>query len=109
MSDPTKIRAQVADGIAEIRVLMIHPMETGRRQDPDGKLVPAHYIRNVEITLAGRMVLRTQWGVAISKNPFVGLRVRGAKVGDEVVVRWTDNLGESRSDRAVLEAKPAKT
>ena len=107
MSEPMKIRAHVTADLAEIRVLMSHPMETGRRQDAEGKLVPEHYIRNVTIDVAGRRVLTTQWGMAVAKNPFLGIRVRGAKVGDKVVVTWADTAGETRTDEAVLAPKPS--
>lgn len=106
MPDPMKIRAHVTGDLAEIRILMSHPMETGRRQDGDGKLVPEHYIRNVTVEVAGRQVLSTQWGMAVAKNPFLGIRVHGAKVGDKVKVTWTDTHGESRTDEAVLGPKP---
>ncbi|MGA8052632.1 MAG: thiosulfate oxidation carrier complex protein SoxZ, partial [Burkholderiales bacterium] len=40
MADPMKIRASLQGDVAEVRVLMSHPMETGQRKDADGKLVP---------------------------------------------------------------------
>ena len=107
MSEPMKIRAHVIGDLAEIRILMSHPMETGRRQDADGKLVPEHYIKTVTVDVAGRRVMTTQWGMAVAKNPFLGLRVRGTKVGDTVVVSWSDTAGDTRTDEAVLAPKPA--
>ena len=43
-------------------------------------------------------VVSAQWGPAISKNPLLAFRVRGAKAGDTLVVAWEDNKGEK--DRA---------
>ena len=106
MADQTKIRAQVRGDVADIKILMSHPMETGRRKDTTGELVPAHYIQNVTATLNGKTVLDAQWGIAVSKNPFLGFRVKGAKVGDEVTVSWVDNKGATRTDKARVEAKP---
>ena len=106
MADKTKIRAQVRGDVADIKILMSHPMETGRRKDASGEMVPAHYIQSVTATLNGKTVLDAQWGIAVSKNPFLGFRVKGAKVGDEVTVSWVDNKGERRSDKAIIEAKP---
>ena len=34
-----------------------------------------------------------QWSQAISRDPFLGLRVKGAKAGDKISVTWTDNKG----------------
>ena len=106
MADKTKIRAQVRGDVADIKILMSHPMETGRRKDASGEMVPAHYIQSVTATLNGKTVLDAQWGIAVSKNPFLGFRVKGAKIGDEVTVSWVDNKGERRSDKAIIEAKP---
>jgi sulfur-oxidizing protein SoxZ len=90
-----KIRATLSGDVAEIKVVMDHPMETGQRKDPrTGQLLPAHFIQTVTATLAGRTVLSAQWGPAVSKNPFFALRVKGAKAGDPVVVSWDDNKGE---------------
>jgi sulfur-oxidizing protein SoxZ len=107
MAEPMRIRAQVHDDVAEIKILMNHPMETGRRKQASGELVPSHFIQSVAATLNGKKVLDAQWGVAVSKNPFLGFRVKGAKVGDELVVSWIDSRGDKRTDKAVLEAKPS--
>jgi sulfur-oxidizing protein SoxZ len=34
MADPMRIRAQLQGDIADVKVLMFHPMETGLRKDP---------------------------------------------------------------------------
>ena len=47
MASPMKIRATTTAGVTEVKALMSHPMETGRRKDADGQLVPAHYITEV--------------------------------------------------------------
>ena len=39
MADPMKIRATLQGDVADVRVLMAHPMETGQRKDPAGKIV----------------------------------------------------------------------
>lgn len=102
MPDPMRIRAaEQPDGV-EVRVLMSHEMETGQRRDAAGNLVPAHYISNVTVTHAGKTVLAAEWGPAVSKNPYLQFKFKGAKKGDEIVVRWVDNKGESRTDKAVI-------
>jgi sulfur-oxidizing protein SoxZ len=106
MPDPMKIRAQVAADVADIKILMNHPMETGRRKEAGGEIVPLHFIQQVTVTLNGKTVLDAQWGSSVSKNPFLGFRVKGAKAGDELIVTWIDNKGEKRTDKATLEAKP---
>jgi len=99
MASSMKIRARIVDGSAHVAVLIMHPMETGQRKDPaTGKTFPAHFIQTVTATINGQPVVDAQWGPAISRNPLLGFRVRGAKAGDRLVVEWEDNKGER--DRA---------
>jgi len=100
MADPMKIRASLRDGVVDVRVLMAHEMETGQRKDASGNLVPAWHITEVTATLNGTLVLKVQWGPAISKNPYLSFKVRGAKAGDTISVTWTDNKGDKRTDEA---------
>ena len=102
MTDPSRIRATVKDGVAEVRVLMAHEMESGQRKDAAGKLVPAWHITEVTATLNGRPVLRAYWGPAISKNPYLQFRVRGAKPGDRISVSWVDTRGDKRTDEVAV-------
>lgn len=98
MADQMRIRAQLQGDVADVKVLMFHPMETGLRKDPaTGQPVPLHFIQRVVATHNGKAVLQTQWSRAISKNPFLNFRVRGAKAGDKISVSWEDNRGESAS------------
>jgi len=97
-----RIRATEEGGVTTVRVLMAHPMETGVRRGPDGSPIPAHYITNVEASLAGRSLLTGVWGPAVSQNPFLSFRFRGATKGQRVTVRWTDNRGGTRTDEAAI-------
>jgi len=102
MADPMRIRAQIKDGVTDVRVLMAHIMETGQRKDSSGKPIPAHFISDVKATVGSRTVLEAKWGPAISQNPFLQFRFSGAKAGDKVTVTWTDNKGDKRTDEAVI-------
>jgi len=102
MSDPMRIRAQMAGDKATVRVLMSHEMETGQRKDSTGKLVPAWFIQEVTASHNGKAVLTAQWGPAISKNPFLQFNIKGAKAGDKVSVTWLDNKGGKRTDEATV-------
>ena len=95
MSEAMKMRAAVTGDVAEVKVLMSHPMETGTRKDAKtDKLVPADFINAVVATLNGKTVMEAQWGTAISKNPFLGFKVKGVKAGDKIAVNAVDNLGK---------------
>jgi sulfur-oxidizing protein SoxZ len=98
MAEPMKIRATVKGDVADVRILMMHPMETGQRKDAGGNLIAAHFIQNVTVTHNGKVVFNADWSQAVSRNPFLGLRVKGAKAGDKIGVTWVDNKGDKRTD-----------
>jgi sulfur-oxidizing protein SoxZ len=39
-------------------------------------------------------------GIAVSQDPLLTFRIRGARPGDPIAVAWTDNLGATRRDTA---------
>ena len=94
MAEGMKMRAALQGDVAEVKVLMSHPMESGTRKDAKtDKLVPAHFINQVVATLNGKTVMEAQWGTAISKNPFLGFKVKGVKAGDKIAINAVDNMG----------------
>jgi|SRR5688572_11711204 sulfur-oxidizing protein SoxZ len=102
MADPMKIRATVKGDIADVRVLMVHPMETGQRKDASGKLLPLHFIQEVSVSVNGKVVLEGQISQAVSRNPVFSFRLKGVKAGDKLEIAWLDNRGErNRSDTAI--------
>ena len=45
MASKIKLKTKLQGDVAEVKSLMLHPMETGTRKDPDtGALIPAHHI-----------------------------------------------------------------
>lgn len=104
MAEAMKIRAQMQGEIADIKVLILHPMETGQRKDTNGEPIPIHFIKQVTATLNGKVVLDAQWSQGIAKNPFLGFKIKGAKSGDKVSVSWNDNKGEANSIETTIAA-----
>lgn len=102
MAEAIRIRARLLEGSAEVRVLMPHPMETGLRKDAAGQPMPAHYITDLQVSCAGRVVLQARMGFAVARDPMLHFRFRGARAGDRLVVSWTDNRGDSRRDETTL-------
>lgn len=102
MADPMRIRAALAGDETTVRVLMSHVMEPGTRKDASGAPIPAHFIQDVEATHNGKAVLKAMWSGAVSQNPFLSFKFKGAAKGDKVVVKWVDNKGESRTDEATI-------
>lgn len=93
MAKKIKMRARFKDGITTVKVLMHHPMETGRRKAADGSTIPAHFIQLVTAKWNDQLVLESQWGTGIAKNPYLTFQLNQAKVGDTVEVTWQDNMG----------------
>jgi sulfur-oxidizing protein SoxZ len=77
-------------------------METGQRKDAAGKVIPAHFIQSLTVEVGGKKIVDGQVGTSVSRNPVFGFKMKGAKVGDKVVVSWVDNKGDKRSDEAVV-------
>jgi sulfur-oxidizing protein SoxZ len=104
MPDPMKIRATLQGDVADVRVLMAHPMETGQRKGPDGKLVPPHFIQTITAQLNGKTVFAADISQSVSRNPVFAFKVKGAKAGDKLSVTWQDNKGDKRTDEVVIKA-----
>ncbi|MCU7939726.1 MAG: thiosulfate oxidation carrier complex protein SoxZ [gamma proteobacterium symbiont of Bathyaustriella thionipta] len=92
-----KIRAKAKNGVVTVKALISHKMETGLRKDKKtGKVIPAHFIEAVDCDHNGAPVMNAEWGVAISKNPYLSFKFAGAS-GDAVKLTWKDNTGKSDS------------
>jgi sulfur-oxidizing protein SoxZ len=100
-----KMRANLGDnGVTTVKLLISHPMDTGLVKDKKtGNLIPAHFIQEVVCEHNGTSVLTAEWGPAVSKNPYLSFRFKGAKAGDTVKVKWVDNTGSSDTDEATIQ------
>ena len=102
MSDPMKVRSVLKGDTAEVRVLMVHPMETGQRKDASGNLVAQHFIQEVTVKLNGKTALEGQISQAVSRNPVFSFRLKGVKAGDKLEITWLDTKGErNRTETAI--------
>lgn len=100
-SNTIKIRAKASGGSTEVKALIKHEMETGLVKDKKtGEKIPAHFIQEVVCAHNGKTILTCDWGIAISKNPYLSFQFKGANAGDTIKVSWTDNKGDSDSAEA---------
>jgi sulfur-oxidizing protein SoxZ len=84
--------------VTEVKALMSHAMETGLRKDKKtGKKIPAHFIKEVVCEHNGKQVLLANWSVAVSKNPYLSFKFKGASKGDSIKISWNDNMGKTDS------------
>ena len=100
MAGRIRVRASLKGDTCEVKALMRHPMETGMRKDGQGNQIPAHFIKEVVAKVGDRVVMQANWGAAVSQNPFLGFEFHGAKAGDQVVISYVDNKGETGEGKA---------
>lgn len=96
-----RVRATEKDGIVDVKILMKHDMESGQRKDASGKLIPAWFINMLNVKANGKDVFNAQFGPAVSKDPFLNFKYKGAK-GEKLVVNWVDTKGDKRTDEATV-------
>lgn len=103
MAGSIKIRAKLNGDTCTVKALIKHPMETGQRKDKKtGKVIPAHFIQEVNCDHSGKNVMNALWGTAVSKNPYISFQFKGAQKGDKLKLSWVDNKGESDSIETVV-------
>jgi sulfur-oxidizing protein SoxZ len=103
MASTIKIKAKLSGDEVDVKSLMLHPMETGARKDPDtGQVLPVHHITQLVFTNNGTEVMVANFSTAVSKDPYFAFRYRGAKAGDTLNATWTDNTGATDSLDVVL-------
>jgi len=98
-----KIKAKLKGGKSEVKALIKHEMETGLRKDKKtGEKIPAHFIKEVTCEHNGNVVFTANWGVAVSKNPYLSFKFTGGAVGDSIKISWVDNKGDTDSRSAKI-------
>lgn len=95
MAKPIKIKARNKNGLTTIRALMSHPMKVEKKDKKTGKVKPAHFIQTVTCEHNGKAVLTAEWGAAVSANPYLSFKFKGANKGDTVKLSWVDNKGKN--------------
>ena len=99
-----KIKAVAQNNVVSVKMLMPHPMETGRRKDQNGALVPEHYITEVTATCGADTVFHAELGPGVSKDPYLSFQFTGAKAGEMLKVCWVDNKGGTETAAEAITA-----
>ena len=103
MASKIKVKVKLKGDVAEVKSLMMHPMETGSRKDPDsGATIPAHHITQLTFSNNGQPVMVVNCSTAVSRDPFFSFNFKGAKAGDKFAVSWVDNTGKTDATEIVL-------
>lgn len=91
-----KVRTKTEKGITTVSTMIRHPMETGRRKDPEtDDTIPTHHIQEISCTLNGELVMSAVTGAGISTNPYFSFHLSDTKPDDTLTLTWLDNLGNT--------------
>ncbi len=103
MASGIRIRTTYRDGLTTVRSIIKHPMDTGFARNPDtGDAIPVYFIKEVICMHNEKVILRSDWSRAVSKNPYLSFAFMGAVPGDTVSISWSDSKGLSESARITI-------
>ena len=78
--------------VITVRLLIQHTMETGFRQDMQGKVIPRNVIRLLRCEMGGQEVFRAEPSSGLSANPLFEFSVRALKT-TQWTIHWEDEAG----------------
>jgi len=84
--------------VIELKALIQHPMESGFRRGSRGEAIPRNIITRFECFYSQELVFSADFNPAIAANPILTFYTVATENG-ELEFRWTDQNGESWSDR----------
>lgn len=90
-----------AGDVIDIKAVIIDPMETGNRRDPNGAIIPRKIINLFVATFNDVEVFRAAFGPGISANPYLSFTLRVPGPG-QLVFAWTDDDGQKITETATL-------
>jgi len=97
-----RIRAKLKAEGTTVKVLLAHPMHTGRAKNEAEELIPAEFIQDIRCLRNGQEVLTVKCGTATAKNPYFSFGLIGGEIGDSIEITWVDNLGNKGMAEATV-------
>ena len=90
------------DQVFEVKALISHPMETGYRPGPDGKILARDIISRFTCEYDGSVVFVAELHPALAANPYLVFTIKATRSG-EVVLTWTGDNGFQQTETASIE------
>lgn len=90
-----------AGEVVEIKALIAHPMETGYRPGPGGRLLPRDIIRRFTCTYDGEVVFSADLHPAMAANPYIAFTTTATVTGP-LTFTWEGDNGFSQTETATL-------
>jgi sulfur-oxidizing protein SoxZ len=87
--------------VIEVRTLIAHVMETGRRRDREGNLVPRNIINTMRALYRGDTVFVAEMHPSLSANPSIAFHLRVTQPGDLQII-WTDDKERSITETVAI-------
>ena len=88
--------------VIEIKTLIAHPMETGFRPGPDGRILPRDIIGHFACTYNGVPVFSADLYPAMAANPYLVFTTRAVESGT-IALTWTGDNGFAQTETAAIE------
>lgn len=85
----------------EIKTLIMHPMETGFRQDSMGKHIPRRILHRFECLFEDESVVDFQLQPGIAANPLITFSMTATESG-QLTFRWHDDDGSVHEEVAAI-------
>ena len=98
-----KVPKKAAKGdIVEIKTLVGHPMETGRRKAKDGKVIPQNILTAFIVKFNGKDVFTADIRTGVSANPLFAFKYKAEESG-EFEFTWKEDTGDTATKKKKME------
>lgn len=87
--------------VIEVRTLIAHPMETGHRNDGEGRIVPRDIIRRLVCDYDGERVFEAELFPAIAANPYLVFTTVATRSGP-LTLRWEGDHGFAQTETVAI-------
>jgi sulfur-oxidizing protein SoxZ len=94
---PTAKRGEVI----EVRITILHPMETGFRFELGGQPIPKNVINSLLVRYNGAQIFLAEMGSGIAANPYLQFHTVARQSG-EIEISWVDDNGNRGTERAAI-------
>lgn len=88
--------------VVEIRTLLSHPMETGYRPGPNGRILPRDIVTTFACRWGEEEVFRIELSPAVSANPFLVFTAVALESGP-LTLTWTGDNGFAQTETVAIE------
>jgi len=97
MGKKMKIKAKEKNGVVKVKAMFTSLMAD--KEEAEKKKIKAEYITYIIGTVNDKVVFEATTSGFMAENPLIKFSFTGAKKGDELVFKLTDNHGETKTGK----------